>query len=166
MRHRVHFDHDDLGPRDYDAGQVFYARVSAAEAAEKWRNRTAAAAPDYVRGIERVERAPGVEAARAADAYLYGVQSNVRKFQQKVAAVSLDEWKAASVEKGGQRLAGGVQAAVGKMESFMEDVLPHIDRGRQQLASMPKVTIEDAQARAAFWIRHMASFRSGGDRGR
>lgn len=142
------------------------ARLSAEEAAEKWAQRTAGAVQDYQRGVQRVQVAPGALAARQRDAYVFKVQQNADKFARNSQRVTLQEWQQASVEKGGQRLAGGVQAARPKVAQFMGEVMPHIDRGRQQLASMPKMSEVDSEQRALFWMRHMRGFRRGGAGGR
>lgn len=142
------------------------ARLSPEEAAEKWAARTGAATQDYVRGVERVTVPPGQLAARQRDAYVFKVQQNAEKFARNSARVTLAEWQQAAREKGAQRLAGGVQASRGKMAQFMGEVMPHIDRGRQQLASMPKLSDADSEQRALFWMRHMRGFRRGGGGGR
>lgn len=138
------------------------ARVSPEEAAQKWASRTAAAAQDYARGVQRVQTAPGALAARQSQKYLARVQQNVQKWQHNVSRVSLGEWQQAAVEKGAQRLATGVQQSQGKMAAYMAEALPHIDRGLAQLQQMPSLTLEDSKARAAFWIDHMSRFRRGG----
>ncbi|HEY2936920.1 MAG TPA: hypothetical protein VGJ25_09985 [Gaiellaceae bacterium] len=144
---------------------VHFVRGTPGEIANKWRDRTSAATADYVAGVRRVTRAPGEQAARQAQKYLDKVRENVTKFQRNVAAVTLDEWASAAEEKGAPRLGTGVQAAVGKVEEFHNELGPHIDRGLQHLASMPSTTLADSQARAAWWMGHMASFRKGGGRG-
>lgn len=138
------------------------ARLTPGEAAAKWRDRTSAAQQDYVRGVERVTVSPGQLAARQRDKYLIKVQQNVDKFVRNSARVTREAWVQAAVEKGAQRLAGGVAAAAPKMEAFMAEVMPHIDRGRQQLAQMPSVSEADSEQRALFWMRHMRSFRRPG----
>lgn len=142
------------------------ARVTPEEFAQKWAQRTGAAQPDYVRGVERVSVAPGQLAARQAQAYVQKVQQNVDRFARNSAAVTLQEWQQATVEKGAQRLAGGVQAAQGKMAAFGAAILPHIDQGKNRLAAMPKVTDADSDARMKAWSDHMRGFRRRGGGGR
>lgn len=139
------------------------ARVNAQEAARKWRERTAAAAGDYTRGVERVTEAPGAAAARNAQAALinYTEMINSGEWARRVGGVSLQDWKAATTGKGAQRLATGVQAAESRMSQAMADLLPQVDAASAHVRSMPNVTLEDRIARMVEFTRRMAQ-RPGG----
>lgn len=134
------------------------ARVSPAEATEKWKRNTSAATQDVIRGVKAVEQAPGAKAAAASGKWLARVSSAEAKYKQNVGAVSLADWQAAT-EAGASRIAAGVQAKAGKMERFMADFLPHLDRGRAAIAQMPTNTLEESIAKMATQVRHNAAFR-------
>lgn len=138
------------------------ARLNAEEFAAKWAQRTSAAVEDYRRGVQRVQTAPGALAARNQAGYVAGVQRSAQKWARRVGSVSLGEWQQAASEKGAQRLASGVQAATPKMAQFAAEVLPHIERGQQLIAQMPKGDVEQGIARATVFMRHMAQFNRGG----
>lgn len=131
------------------------------QVAEKWARNLGQATEDIRRGVEGVQQAPGVKAAQQAQKYINRTQAAVPKWQQRVAAVSLGDWQQSVITKGLPRIAAGAQAAQPKMTSFMNQLLPHVERGRQAIQSMPSTTVEDGIARSAAFIRHMANFRRG-----
>ena len=99
---------------------------SAAEAASRWQQGFGAAGPRWAAGIEAFTTPPGQLAAAAAPRYLAGVQQNVGKYQARVAAVSLAQWKQISVDKGQGRLASGAQAGMAKYQARIGPVLDAI----------------------------------------
>ena len=101
------------------------AKVSPSEFASKWARRTAEATGDYTRGIDRVTEAPGIKAAQKAEKLLAELQRVVNEgiWQERVAGVSLQEWKTAAKEKGAGRIAAGVQAAESDMQKFATELL-------------------------------------------
>lgn len=131
---------------------------SAAEVAKKWAQRASAAQPDYVAGIEAVTEAPGAKAAAKADKYIAKVTENVEKWADNVGATTLNDWKNATKGKAG-RYAQGVQQGTSNMGAFLNEYLPYVEQGRQQVANMPDMTVEDGVARAAAMIRHNANFK-------
>ena len=137
------------------------ARVTAAEMAEKWVRRTAGASQDYVRGINRVTVAPGVAAAEKSDKYLTGVQQAVAegKWQQRVASVTLADWKRLAAEKGGPRIAAGVQGASTKYQRFAQEFLPFLDGIVVEVNQMDDSTLEARIQRSVEFQRRAAGFR-------
>lgn len=130
------------------------------QVAEKWRANTSNAQQAFKDGVNGVQTAPGQRAAAAADRFLAGVQASVSsgRWQQKVAGVSLESWKASMVGKGAARIAGGVAAAVPKMQDFMTRWLPYEADLSARIAAMPKGDLASAQARANFAIAYNAAF--------
>ena len=102
-------------------------KISAQEATEKWARNSKSAQQDYVAGINRVTVAPGASAAKAADAYMAGVQASVNKWKRNVAAVSLEDWKSKAVNKGAPRIATGVDNAMSKTLQATERNFQMID---------------------------------------
>lgn len=136
------------------------AKLTPEEAAAKWKNRTASAQPDWQRGVERTADSPTAKAAASATKWQTKVSaaSTMEKFKRNVGAVSKEEWQTRTLAKAGNYSAG-VQASEDKMLKHQRDSAAHIEAGRRMIAGMPNVTIEDAAARAAAWVRHMASYK-------
>ena len=135
-------------------------RVNAAEFVEKHNRRTKAALQDMREGVSRVTEAPGVAAAGKADkmrANLLEALDN-GKWQRRVAAVSLEDWKKAMIEKGVNRVAAGVDASAGKTRQFAEQLLSHQSGLMTEVEDMPDLTLEDSIARMTTWVRGMSKF--------
>ena len=81
------------------------------------------------------------------------------KWEKGLKAVSLSEWKDKAKVKGSANYATGIRAAESDMESFMTEVMPHIETGKAMIEKMPDITLEDSKARASAWIDHMAKFK-------
>jgi hypothetical protein len=137
------------------------AQLTPQQAADKWARRTSGAVQDYSAGISRVSVSPMEVAAEYPERYQDGVNRAVAegRYQSGLRRVSLQGWKDAAVNKGAQRIPGGVQAAQGKMQSFLAEFLPYEDSIAQQVNSMPKGGVENGIARAVAQIRGNAAFR-------
>lgn len=140
------------------------ARVTPAQGAAKWASRLAGASADITAGVNNVTTAPGVLAARQKQAWLQNVTAAADKWANRVAAVSLEEWRDKMVNVGIPRVASGAQANQPKMEAFLSDFLPHLDRVTATTRSMPKVTLEDGIARMVNQVRGVAQYKRGGGR--
>ncbi len=138
------------------------SRLTPEQAAAKWNQRTSASTDDYKRGVAGVQVSPGVLAARNADAWLQRTQAAKAKFVANSQKVDLGSWQAAASGKGANRFAEGVQGAQPAVAQFMQEFLPHLDRGVVLVKSMPNATLEQSIARSAAMIRHNASFRKQG----
>ena len=137
------------------------ARQNPAEAAEKWARRLSAATEDIRAGVERVSEAPGVAAARKRTKWEAGLRESGDKWERNVRNVSLEEWKAKTLDVGLSRVAQGAQANQGKTQQFFEEFLPHLDRGVSQVTAMPDTTMEDRINRAVAMMRHNSNFKRG-----
>lgn len=137
------------------------ARVTPEQGAVLWRDRLSAATERITMGVNRVTVAPGQLAARSADLWLQRVTASKDKWQRRVSAVSLQDWQNAMNNVGVQRVAQGAAAHVGKMQAFLSEFLPHVDRVAATVHAMPKGGIEQSIARAAAQIRGNAAFRRG-----
>lgn len=134
------------------------ARVTASQGAAKWATRLSGATQDITQGVQNVTEAPGIAAARSKALWLQQVTASADKWARRVSAVSLTDWQTAMVSKGIPRIGSGAQAAIPKMEAFLNDFLPFVDQGVQALKSMPKGGTENGIARAAAMIRHNAGY--------
>ncbi len=134
-------------------------------ATAKWVRNLGAATQAIQEGIARVSVSPGQAAAAAEERWFQRLTQSREKWRRRVAAVSLDEWKRAMTQVGLPRIAQGAQAKQSKMQAFMSEFLPYLERGLSQIERMPKVTLEDGINRAVAMIRHNAQFRRGGGGG-
>jgi hypothetical protein len=140
-------------------------RLSPEQAAAKYAQRAAAASGDYVEGVNRVNRSPGQAAAAKFDKWRQGVQDSQEKWRSKVAAVSLDDWKQRTVEKGGSRYAAGVQASSDKYLAHQQRFGPVQDRITEQVRGMPDTTLEQRLNRMTEQARRTAEAARGMNRG-
>lgn len=129
---------------------------------DKWANNLSASTESIRAGVQAVTVSPTEKAAAKADDWVAGVTRSKEKFQRGLRRVSNADWQNAMIEKGLPRVASGAQAAKPKMESFMREFLPHVDRVAQQVRAMPKGGIENGIARATAQIRGNATFRRSG----
>lgn len=134
------------------------ARVTPEQAAAKWSTRLQASTGDITTGVRNVTEAPGIAAARQKQLWVTRVTQSADKWARRVSAVSLQEWQTAMIDKGINRISGGATAAIPKVTAFMQDFLPYVDQGVQQIRSMPKGNVDMGIARAAAMIRHNAGY--------
>jgi hypothetical protein len=138
--------------------------MSPAEITAKWQQRTSAAVEDMKKGVLAVQTAPGEQAAAAAQKALTNYTESITsgRFARRVRSVTLEQWKAAMVDKGANRVASGVQAATQKANSFWTEFLPHLQSVQSQVNSMPNTSLEDSIQRAVANMRGLAKFKRGG----
>lgn len=94
--------------------------------ATKWAQRMASSGPAMTDGINAVTTSPGQAAAAAKNTWLQAVSQSADRYATNVAAVPLQVWKDATINKGVQRVALGAQAAQPKFEQAMSKWLPTI----------------------------------------
>lgn len=124
--------------------------------AANWASRLAGSTQRITDGINAVNVAPGVAAARQKDVWLQNTQAAQAKWARNVAAVSLTDWQQMTISKGVPRIAGGAQAAQPKFQSFMSKFLPHVQAGKAQLPA--RGTLDQNIQRAVQMMRHNAKF--------
>jgi hypothetical protein len=134
--------------------------LTAAQVADKWAQNTAGATNALKAGVANVTISPTAQAAQALDRYLSGVQQAVSSGKMAAAlnAVQLSDWQNAMNTKAVARIPAGVQAAKPKYNAFMDKWLPYEQALSSRVASMPKGTVADSQARAAFAIAYNAAY--------
>lgn len=136
-------------------------RSNPAAATAKWVQNLSAATERMTTGAQAVTKAPGQAAAAAADKWLARVTAAKAKFATNVAAVSLQDWQNSYINIGIPRVAQGAQAKQAKVQNFMSQFLPYLQRGVATIDQMPSVTLEDGIARATAMIRYNAKFKKG-----
>lgn len=136
-------------------------RGTPASNAQKWKNRLSAATPDIQAGIQAVTAPPGQAAARQKAAWQANVVAAADKWERNVSRVSLQQWQQAAMD-GVNRIAQGANAKVSKVESFLNEFQPHLERVQSQLASMPRGSLEQNLGRMLQNARLNAQFKRSG----
>lgn len=133
-------------------------KMSPAELAAKWANRTGAATQDVVAGVDRVTEHPGRKAAAQQAVWAQNVAASQEKWARRVQAGSLEDWKARTKE-GANRIASGVQAKKSKVEGFWQEFGPFQDTVTAQTNAMPRGSLEQNLARMLNQARRTAEFK-------
>lgn len=134
------------------------------QATQKWSSRMQAASAEITAGVNAVTEAPGLAAARQATAWLAKLTASVDKWKRNVSAVSLEAWKTAMIERGIPAITTGVTAKAGNYEAFANKFYPYLQTGVNHVKSMPRGTIAQSQARAAYMIEYNHKYTGGGGR--
>lgn len=121
------------------------------------------ATQDYVDGIDGVDSAPGQAAVKKKDKLRNNFNAAIDsgKWANNTAAVSLDEWKKAAKEKGGERFGPGVAKAADDIIAFHEDFGPKRDRLQAEIDAMPDATPEQREQKMLANKRGMAKLKRG-----
>jgi len=137
------------------------AKLTPAEFQEKHARRLKAAVDDMRKGIEAVSSAPTAKAAAKVDKMRTNIVASIDsgKWAAGLNRVTLEEWKSKMIDKGLNRVAGGIDGASAKVTAFAAELLPHIDRGVDSVKKMPDTTLEDNINRMTTFIRHMSKFK-------
>lgn len=135
--------------------------LNAAAIAAKWSNRMAGAGEAMKAGVAAVTVAPTQQAAAAKDRWIAGIQRSAAEgtYEQGLNAVTLQDWQRSMVDKGVTNMQTGARTAQPKVQKFLTDFLPFAASVSEEVAAMPKGTIEDSVNRAAAAIRKLASYR-------
>lgn len=128
------------------------------DAVDKWKRNTLGAAPSIKAGVMAVTVAPGQQAAAAADLWLQRLNESKDKFRTNVAAVGLQQWQTAMVDKGLPRMTTGVNGAMPKVTAFMTQLIPFTNNVKAVIRAMPKGTEADSEARMLEASRMMRRF--------
>ena len=132
--------------------------ISSAQATAKWLARLSASQQQITDGVNGVTVAPGTKAAAAKVLWAQQVAASQDKWAARVGSVSLQAWQAATIA-GIPRVAMGAQAKQGKVQAFMDQFLPYLERGRAAIESMPKGGVQNGIARAVAQIQYNAAFK-------
>ncbi len=130
---------------------------TAAEIAASWKSGLSGATTKMQAGINGVTTAPGQSAARQKEVWAQNVASAKDKWASRVAAVPVQDWKDAMINKGLPRIATGAAAAQGKMEAFMGQLLPYEQNMVNSLP--PRGDKEQNIQRAVAAMRKMGDFK-------
>jgi hypothetical protein len=134
------------------------ARVDPNEYAEKWGRRLKSATEDVRRGISRVSTAPGLDAVKQQDKLVSNFQESVSsgRWASATRAVSLADWQRAASEKGVNRIAAGVDAALPQQAAMAQRLLAATDAAVAKVKALSSTTLDDNINRMVTFSREMA----------
>lgn len=135
-------------------------RGNASQITEKWKTRTAGATQNVVDGVNRVTDSPTAKAARQKQVWVNNTVAKADKWERNTAAVTLEEWRAATIA-GASRIASGVAAKAPKMEKFLQEFLPHLENVQRQVNQTPRGDLETNLARMVQNARLISQFKRG-----
>lgn len=130
--------------------------------AQKWSRNLQGATAEITAGVNAVTVAPGQRAAAQKAVWLARVTAAQDKWARNVASVTLEDWRQKMLQVGIPRVAQGAQANQDKVQRFMGEFLPYLDRGVANVKAMPKTTMEDSIQRAVTMMRWNAGFKRSG----
>lgn len=134
-------------------------KISAAEAATKWSQRTQAAATYYTSGVQNTTKDQAQLAINAGPRYLQRVTEsfNSGKWANALRRVGTSGWKAATVAKAAN-FSTGVAASETKVATAFGSLFAYEDGLESRIASMPNVTAADRKARMNAWFDGMSQY--------
>lgn len=127
-------------------------------ATAKWVSGLGSASARITAGVNAVQVAPGVAAAKQVNTWLAKVQASANKWAKNVSAVSLTDWQNAMIKTGIPRIAQGAQDKQGKYLAFAQSFYPYLAQGQAKVKAMPKNNLSDGIARAVAMINHNANY--------
>jgi hypothetical protein len=139
------------------------ARKTAAQVASKWGQNLGGSTASMTNGVQGVTVAPTQLAANQAQAYVAGVQQAVAsgKWQQKLNAVSLQQWRDAYVKKGIPRVQQAATTDQAKVQAAMGPLLDYIYGLRDQInSSQPRGSLAQNIQRATAMMQGMANYKT------
>lgn len=134
------------------------ARLTPEEYADKQARNLKNSIQDIRDGIGRVTVAPGRAAGAAQDRMRTKLLESIDsgRWKTKVEAVTLTEWQDAALNKGVDRIAGGIDAARDKQVQMAGRLLPIVDAAAARARAMPKNTLQDSIARMTSFVTDMS----------
>jgi hypothetical protein len=130
---------------------------NAADSAALWAQRTAAATPQYISGVQAVTVSPGQKASQKAAFWASQTQAAQAKFAAATGAITLGDWQAGAINKGAPRIASGVAAAQPKMQTFLTSLIQYEQSALAQLP--PRGDAMQNQQRMVAWNNLMLKFK-------
>lgn len=144
-------------------------RISSAQIAQKWADKTAGATDQLKAGVMAVTTAPSQAAIAQAQVWIDKLNEAFRNnvWQEALNRVTLNDWQQAMINKGIPVIADRVRKAIGKYQTFIESYMNWFRNNVQpQLDGSPRGSLETNIARATLVIRASASMRGQFRRGR
>ena len=135
-------------------------RITPTEFQDKHARRLKAAVEDIRLGVQRVTVSPTAQAADKQAKMLAELTRAVQsgKWASRLRAVTLEDWRTKTIDKGLNRIAAGIDAAAAKQVDFATKLFAFENTLLTKITAMPDLTIEDSINRATTWIREMSKF--------
>lgn len=130
--------------------------------ADKWSQRTQAAAQDYAQGVATTDKDPTALAQAAGARYIAKVQEAFTsgRWARGLQRSGKAGWQAAVAAKGVNNFSTGVAAARDKVAAKIAPVLQFEKALQAQINAMPNVTDADKNARMLAWVNGMRQFKA------
>ena len=137
------------------------AKLTPEEFQEKHARRLKASLEDIRRGINLVTENPAKKAIAQKDKMRANLTESIDsgKWEKGLAKVTVDSWKKDMLEKGVNRIAGGIDRAKEDVIDFATQILPYIDEAKSKIKTMPSTTFEDNIERMTAFSRKMHDFK-------
>jgi hypothetical protein len=131
--------------------------LNANQISEKWNRRMKGAVSDIQAGVDAVTENPAEKAIQKQDKMLQNLTKAVNdgRWAAGLNNVSLSDWKSKTKEKVGQRLASGVDGAMGKRQKFDAYMVNTMNQILPTIQNMPDMTFEDSVNRVRAVMEHM-----------
>lgn len=137
------------------------AKKSASQVAQKWSANLQAATQSIQQGVNAVTTSPTQLAAANVNGYLQGVQQAVSsgKWQQRLQAVSLNDWKTAMLNKGVPHIQTGAVQGQSKVQQVFGPLLDYVYNVRDQVnAANPRGSLAQNLQRANAFATAMHNY--------
>lgn len=134
-------------------------RLASTEISEKWGRNLKHSVPDIQKGLDNVTEAPAMKAVEKQDKMLTNLTEAVNNgtWAKRLSRVSLSEWKEKTKKKVQERMAGGVDGAMGKRKEFDNYLVAELNAVLPEISDMADLTLEDSVARVRKLMEHMSS---------
>lgn len=131
--------------------------LSPSQISDKWNRRMKGAITDIQAGVDSVTENPAEKAIAKQDKMLQNLTKAVNdgRWAGGLKKVTLADWKSKTKEKVGQRLASGVDGAMGKRQQFDQYLVNTLNGVLPQISNMPDMTFEDSVNRVRAVMEHM-----------
>jgi hypothetical protein len=131
--------------------------LNANQISEKWNRRMKGAVSDIQAGVDAVTENPAEKAIQKQDKMLQNLTKAVNdgRWAAGLNNVTLNDWKTKTKEKVGQRLASGVDGAMGKRQKFDAYMVNTMNQILPTIQNMPDMTFEDSVNRVRAVMEHM-----------
>jgi len=134
-------------------------RMNSSDISEKWGRNLKHSVPDIQKGLDAVSEAPSAKAVEKQEKMLANLTEAVNNgtWAKRLSAVSLAEWKEKTKKKVAERMAGGVDGAMGKRKAFDNYLVAELNAVLPEISDMADLTLEDSVARVRKLMEHMST---------
>lgn len=129
------------------------ATLTPQQISSKWLTNLQGATTAMTDGVNAVQTAPGQLAAQQSALWLQRIQQSQAKWANRVAAVSLADWKNSMIQLGIPRAQAGAAAKQSRYTAFITEYMQFLGPQVAQIKQMPKGSISQSVARAAAMIQ-------------